>query len=602
MKQLSLKAEQLYKKICKPLELCVFPLILLLWPLIKVMQGVDVSDSTYSLGNYLFADRLDGVWVISTYLSNFVGSLMVRLPGGDTLLGANIYSGLIVSLIALLCYFVLRGDFTSPVLFAGEFIAINFCWIPTGILYNYLTYLFFTIGALLIFKAVKKESDRYLGLAGIALGVNVFVRIPNLTEAALIIAVWMAVVIDNKKSGAKENIWPVLLKKTGICLAGYLIGVLIPLCIVIANYGIIGITDMIAGLGAISQSSEGYSLSGMIMATVSAYVRSAKWVFIVLAVVFSGTLLIAAVKKNGLLKHFGRVLYVVIVAVMLRFFWGRGMFSFRYYEDYTSMFEWGMMTLYMSWICAITVLVRKNYNILMKTYAAITLVMLVITPLGSNNYTCQNLNNLFVIMPFLVFVIGGWLYRGIHRIRLMGIMYGCNFPWMSMLIIIAFVVLVQSSLFHTSFVFRDGMDGTKRDTVIGADDDDKSLYAIRGMHTGSKNAEALTGLCKYIGASESSIESAIYWGDCPGLSFVLGVPSAIGTTWPDLDSYPTDTFDMDLVNLSLSEDADDSIVIWHKIESPSGNNAAMKQDILADYIASRKLQAVYENEEYIVYQ
>lgn len=603
MRNLVIKLEQLYKKVSFPLEQILMPLMLVFWPLIKVAQGVDVSDSTYSLGNYLFADRLDGVWVISTYLSNLAGSLIVRLPGGATLLGANIYTGLIVSLIALMCYYVLRKDFTAPVVFLGEFVAISFCWIPTGILYNYLTYLLFTGGALLIYLAIRKDSEWLLAIAGIVLGLNVFVRIPNLAEAALIVVVWVAVAYRHFLEKEEGSVWAIILKKTGICLAGYAIGVLIPLLIILAIYGVDGIGEMITGLADISESSEGYSLGGMIIATIKAYIRSFKWIAIIMAVIFAGTLMMAALKTSNALKWFGRVVYTIILAVMLRFMWGRGMFSFRYYEDYTAMFEWGMFTLYLAFICAVTVLIKKNYNILLKTYAVITLVMLVITPLGSNNYTCQNLNNMFLVLPFVIYVTGGFMYRGIHRIRLEGVMYGCNYPWMSMLLVLGAVVFIQTTLFHVNFVFRDGMDGTARDTVIGEGIQDKEwLASIDGMRTGRSNAESLTGLLEYVGNSRSEIETAVYWGDCPGLSYILRIPAAISTTWPDLDSFGVNRFDIDLMELSLSDEADKCAVIWHTTGESSGANAGIKQDILLDYIASRHMEVVYENSDYTVYQ
>ena len=67
-----------------------------------------MSDSTYSLGNYLFFDRLEGTWVISTYLSNVVGWLLTKLPFGTTLLGMNLYSRLITSGTIIALYFLLR--------------------------------------------------------------------------------------------------------------------------------------------------------------------------------------------------------------------------------------------------------------------------------------------------------------------------------------------------------------------------------------------------------------------------------------------------------------------------------------------------------------
>lgn len=581
------RLEQLYKRVSGTVENILMPFILLLWPLIKVTQGVDVSDSTYSLGNYLFADKLSGVWVVSTYVSNLIGSLMVKLPGGDALLGMNIYTGLVVSLIALVCYFTLRRDFTSPVMFAGEFIAINFCWIPTGILYNYLTYLLFTLAAICIYKAIRNKQPYMYVIAGILLGINVFVRIPNLAEMALIVVVWSAAPIEKNK----KDFW----SNTLYCVIGYVIGVALPLMAIIATYGVEGITSMITGLSDMSSSNGDYTIGAMIIATIKAYGRSAKWLFIILAVIFAGTLMMAAVKKKPVLKWVGRVVYALVIIVMLRFFWGRGMYSFRYYEDYTAMYEWGMMVLFLALITSITVLVKNNYNILVKTYAVITLVMLVITPLGSNNYTYQNINNLFLVMPFIIYVTGGWLYRGVHRLRLEGVLYGCNFPWMSMVITILAVIAIQSSLFHVNFVFKDGMDGTPRDTKI------TTIDSLKGIRTNSDNASALTGLSEYIENNRVGIDSAIYWGDDCGLSYILRLPAGISTTWPDLDTYSVNRMDEDLIKLSTSSDIDRTAIIWRKIDVPSGNNGEVKQDILQDFIATNHMEVAYENTEYIVY-
>ena len=76
------------------------------------------------------------------------------------------------------------------IVFAGEMIAIGFCWIPSGILYNYLSYFFFTLGAILLYQGLVEEKDGYLLAAGFSLGFNVFVRIPNLTQMALITGLW----------------------------------------------------------------------------------------------------------------------------------------------------------------------------------------------------------------------------------------------------------------------------------------------------------------------------------------------------------------------------------------------------------------------------
>ena len=132
----------------------IFPIVLFFYPMTKVNQGIDVSDTTYSLGNYLFFNRLEGMWVISTYVSNVVGYLLTKLPFGDTLLGMNIYTGLIVSLFVLATYQILRKWMPEWIVFLAEIVAIGFMWIPTTILYNYLTYILFSFGALFLCKGL----------------------------------------------------------------------------------------------------------------------------------------------------------------------------------------------------------------------------------------------------------------------------------------------------------------------------------------------------------------------------------------------------------------------------------------------------------------
>ncbi len=589
--KISVTVKTLYKRISWPLEQVLFPLVLLLWPLVKVCVGADVSDSTYSLGNYMYPDKLQGMWLVSTYLSNGIGSILVRLPGGNTLVGANIYMGLVVSAIALICYYALKKDFSAPILFAGEYAAIAFCWIPTGILYNYMSYLMFTLGAVLLYMAIRDERDYLYALAGIVLGLNVFVRIPNVTQALLIVTVWATAVWKIRYTSKDTKVGAVALRSTGYCILGYVVGVLVPFCLVVARFGIDGFADRITEMFAISGTDDTYTTFSMITSVVSAYVRSFKWIAIIAAVIFMGTLMFAAFNKEGILKWIKRGVYILVVGVMLRFFWGRGMFTFKYYEDYTAMFEWGMIILLLAWICAITVLARRDYNILVKTLATIVLVVLIVTPLGSNNFTCQNLNNMFLVMPFVLYVTGGWLHRGAHKMRMNGLLYGCNFPWMSMLLIVFTVTYIQITGFHTQFVFRDGMDGTLRDVKVSG------VPSLEGIYTTADNAASIEGLYAAIPAD---VTSAVFWGDCPGLSYILRMSPAISSTWPDLDSYPTATFEEQL--MQLRGDCDNSVIIIRKLPEPSGINGAVKQDILQDYIVCNHMSQIFENDEYIVYR
>ena len=180
------------KKYQKPFEKYLFPLILFLYPFIGVRQGVDVTDTTYSLGNFQYQNQLDRMWMLATYLPNVLGRAMTFLPGGDTMLGMNIYATLLICIMALIVYVLLQKWMPGWMIFIGEFIAISLCWCPHVILYNYMTYLFLTLGALCLLYALTiwKGNALHFILAGFFLGLNVMVRFPNVVEAALILTVW----------------------------------------------------------------------------------------------------------------------------------------------------------------------------------------------------------------------------------------------------------------------------------------------------------------------------------------------------------------------------------------------------------------------------
>lgn len=572
MKQLKHIYHQYYKVITK----YIFPVILFLYPFLTVNQGVDVSDSTYSFSNFLFFERMEGMWVVSTYVSNVAGWLLTKLPFGTTLLGMKIYATLLISGTALVVYFMFRKWMPAWIAFVGEMIAIGFCWIPAGILYNYLSYFLFTLGAILLYQGVVEEKDKLLILAGIVLGINVFVRIPNLTEMALIVGLWYYLASKHMK-------WNVIIQKTVKCLIGYLVGIAIPLLGVLVQFGAAGIADMITGLSSVGSTDDTYSIWSMVLSVVDAYTRTSKWVFLIIFGIAMGMAMFFCFR--GKMETLKKLAYVAGMLVLLRFLWGRGMFSFRYYEDYTSMYEWGMIGLYLIWIAAIYMLVSNKNSLEEKLWAVIVLVITLVTPLGSNNYTFQNLNNLFVTMPFAFYT-----YVKIFRRKAgVGMISQITFPWKAMLVMLWTAIIVQSAGFHSQFVFRDGMDGVKRSYSF------EEPLALTGMHTTEANGEALQTMLQYLEEKDMGQQEVILYGDCPGLSFILNMPFAIGTSWPDLASYPYETFVQDLEELEKAP-----MVIIRNVTT-GGEQSIQKKEYLTAFLNSNEYVNVYNNGTYGVY-
>ena len=277
--------------------------------------------------------------------------------------------------------------------------------------------------------------------------------------------------------------------------------------------------------------------------------------------------------------------YISGMILLLRFFWGRGMFSFRYYEDYTSMAEWGMIGLYLIWIAAIYMLVSNKNSLEEKLWAVMTLVITMVTPLGSNNYTFQNLNNLFLTMPFAFYT-----YVKIFRRKAgVGMMSQITFPWKAMVAMLWAAIMIQSAGFHSQFVFRDGMDGTQRNYRF------EEPKVLAGMHTTRENGEALQTLMNYLGEKDLQEKKVILYGDCPGLSFLLDIPFAIGTSWPDLASYHYETFVQDLEELE-----EFPMVIIRNVNT-GGEQSLQKKECLMEFMKSNEYVDIYTNGTYGVY-
>ena len=554
----------------------IFPFLLLLYPFLTVNQGVDVSDSTYSFSNFLFFENMEGMWVVSTFVSNVAGWLLTKLPFGTTILGLKFYATFLISGTVLTVYYMSRKWMPSWIVFVGEMIAVGFCWIPAGILYNYLSYFFFTLGAVILYQGLVEEKNKLLFAAGVILGFNVFVRIPNLTQMALIIGVWYYL-------AGKRQVINIIVRKTFVCIMGYIVGVLIPLVGVVSRFGISGIRDMVSGLTGIKNSDETYSAFSMIITVFDAYKRTTKWVFLIILGIGMGTAMFFCFK--GKLENMKKLVYVTGMLILLRFLWGRGMFSFRYYEDYSSMYEWGMIGLYLIWIAIFYVLFSSKNSQEEKLWAVLTAVITAVTPLGSNNYTFQNLNNLFIAAPFAFYV-----YVKIFRRRSgKGMIKEITFPWKAMLVMMGFMIALQSMGFHSQFVFRDGMEGMKRNYRF------ETPQSLTGMHTTQENGKSLQELIEYIDKKELQSQKVVLYGDCPGLSFILDMPFAIGTAWPDLGSYHYEEFVRDLEELD-----EVPVVIIRNVQSMD-EQSKNKKEYLVNFLNGNEYINVFNNGVYGVY-
>lgn len=490
-------------------------IFLFLYTFRNVNQGIDVTDTGYHFSNFRYMSGMDPMWIFSTYLASALGHFFTLLPGGTTLLGMNVYTSLVPALLGVMsfvfCRKVLKYRFVDS--FGGVLTALALCWCPTTCVYNYLTYFFFCAGAVCLYIGLARKKELYLSVAGVFLGMNVLVRFPNAAEAALILAVWFTCFLRKEAFGQ-------YVRKTWKCLAGYLLGMGIVLLQIQIQYGLDEYIAGIIRMFGITADASDYTLYAMLYNLLQAYVFSGRWVLIMAVCVALGVL--------GFMAFHGRFVrakcigYAVCCVVLMRWFYGQGMFSLAY-DGYGAILNWGAVALIGALLIAVWEIFSKRTSEQEKIFAAIVVIVIGITPLGSNNQMYANINNMFLIVPYVL-----------HAVSRMKAAEKKAFAWplyiMSMTCVI--MLIWQSLCFGNVFIFRDAVP---RDSEV------TSVEAVAHMKTNAENAEKLEELGWYVEQAGLKGRPVLLFGDVPALSAYLEMPFVM-SPWPDLPSYSNEVF------------------------------------------------------------
>lgn len=593
------KIAALYRKYSNFIEKVLFPILLCLYPCTNIRQGIDVSDATYSLANFEFFGTMDGTWMTATYLANVVGSLMMQLPFGNTLMGMYFYTSFVQSVTAVGVYAALRKKIPATLVFAGEWIALGLCWCPSTGLYNYLTYLFMAAGAILLYYGIMKDKKGYYLAAGICLGMNVAVRMPNVVQAAFIIALWYAAVLYGRtlQQTVRDTLW---------CILGYVMGFGVPFITICVRYGLSAYPAMVQTMFAMTEKAVDYKPESMITSMFGDYITGLFWMMFA-AVCMAGGWLLFMIRRRMFDDQAGavwtcRVIYAVVLGVLLRFYWGKGVFNFCYYE-YRSIYYPAVLLLVVAIIAAFYCLFAKSVKTEQKVLAVLVLVQIFVTPLGSNNMLYPIINNLFIVVPFLLWIACDCFVNAGND----GIV-GQTFTmvWAMPFVGLVLFVFVQSVGFHMNFAFQDGIYGEARDATVSVP------AKAAGVYTNQDNAAWLEELAQYMQDADLTGREVILYGDIPGLGYLLDMPSALSTFWADLDSYLMAEYQRDMESIIsdpvvitaspiaayLAEDADG--MNWFGVDKEK-LDADEKLQILAAYMKEHSYKEVFGNGRYVVY-
>ena len=573
----------------------IFPVILVLFSLMHIGTGITITDTGYNYGNFLFFDQLDDMWKFSTYLANTMGSLFTKLPLGYTMIGLNFYTGLFKVATALCAYYfcIKVCKMRKEWVFVGEMIALGFCWCPTALIYNYLTYFLFNITAMLLYIAIVKEKPKFFILAGVVLGINLFVRLPNLAECALILVVWFAGI-------ARKSKFKKILTDTLFCVIGYIAAVVGILGYIACKYGMGRYIKGIQEIFSMTENASSYSPMAMVVGNIKVYFDYIEWFAIGLLLAGCGVVLF---KIFG--KRFVWIKQMVICFAMVAFvifLYKKGKFTAQYTE-YSSMFFWGVMFLIFILGYSFYVVLNFKKDFELRLLAVMNIIFVLITPIGSNNNLFSPMNNLFLVSPIIIHSVGEMIFGKKNSIALKKIDINL-FPLKMFCVTVMGMVLLQSFLFGVNFVFRDGEQGEQRIYTIENND------VLKGMHTNKKNAEELQGLNDYLTENGLIGEEVILFGEIPAAAYYFSLEPAISSTWPDLASFQSQKFcqEIDVVE----KEGKTPMVIVNGLNAINIHAYAEVEEVQSEwekkvkrlqlFLYDNNYEQSYVSEGYVVYQ
>ncbi len=623
-----------------------FTIVLFLYPFRHIHIGLDLWDTGYSYANFLYMglDHMDPMWLFSTYLANAVGHILTLLPGGETLLGMNFYTGLFVSALALIGYYFCTRKLRipGPVVFLGEFMALSLCWCPTSVLYNYITYVFYLFSVVFLYKGLAERKNKFLFVAGIFLGTNVLVRFSNLAQAAMIVGVWAYALICALEDVKKEEVagkgriravagktWHYLWRDTLWCLGGYLAALAVSMGYMAIRYGLDAYVQGILQLFTMTEGATDYKPQAMIYALFESYIKNLYWfkrVFTfgaIAFVIYNFCKIVLKLTKldnknariTSIIRVVGRAMCILIGLVMCSWMLKNNFFSLNY-ALYHSMQSPVIVFFMLVMILAVVNVLFRPIPKEEKLISGLVLLIIIITSLGSNNGVFPSKNNLFIAAPFALwqFIRIGMEWKQI-KIRSLELSL---FPLKAVLGVFIGLVLCQSVGFGTRFVFVETRGAT--DTVAQVTNNE----VLQGIRMSPERARWMEEITAYVQEQELQGREVILYGQVPSLSFYLQMPSAFNP-WSDLRSFTPARMEESMEQVSnelkgLQEAQPDTvaskapvvIVERNYYESVKGlspeeipsddGGAARKWMLIAEFMDTFGYENTFSNEKFIVFE
>ena len=246
-----------------------------------------------------------------------------------------------------------------------------------------------------------------------------------------------------------------------------------------------------------------------------------------------------------------------------------------------------------AWILAIKGCFSKKTSNMHRFICAVTLCTLLLAPIGSNTGILASFNNMYLIFPFVLGMLGEELLANNSQFKIKTMIFSKRPIQLSVFYVTA-IAIIQLLLFSVVYIY--GEVGFNRDMNVTIQEN----RILKGIRVSAGNAMLIEDVTNYVYENGLEGRECITYGNIPIMSFALEMPPALSTSWPDLETYTYDELSEDLYA------ADKPVIIINKYYSFSIFDEAVQRDapktkLLADYIDQNNYVITFENDKFALY-
>jgi hypothetical protein len=484
-----------------------------------VWQGLDFTDMGFWLTGYQqFYTGPDTLGFQSVcWLTTFIGHWAGYALGGGVLAYKLGYVG-VVTLSAIMSYQLLARQLGSNrvlaamVLLTVFFTRIHGNWIG----YYELTALFYIASSLLLFYGLTKNRKLLVMLAGIVLGANTFIRFPNLLGISLISAIWL-------HAWCCRCSWQNTIARSLDFLCGFIFGLaLVWGLIVLHGHQSIYYQGFRELFGIALHANSHHSGSGLLKRFIFDHIRAFTQAITmgVTGVWFANWV----IKQKAL-----TALALILISALVLF----------YINNSHSYSQWNITGLcYIVLLIIVFLEAKKNPHLALVAFIAG--IVLVLSPLGTNNGIYNSAYGMWLALPLTL----TWLWRisGLsfffsYKVKSNSFEPSGNFsikaPGFHVYVIIIVIALLLQSLSgilrHT---FRDSNNRFAMTHSI-------AHPLLRGTYTTEERARVVSELLEALSHFVKPGDELLAHDGIPTLYFLTRTHPWLGIAWADIEGAET---------------------------------------------------------------